>query len=1604
MKKITILLIILFAFFVSNAQMILEYNTNLIFEKDITISLRGAVDVVIDWGDGSLADTVTTAGIVKHNYSVDGIYIVEIAGSLEQFGGYIDYNDYFNIENLTKVISFGNLGITSFNYAFRHARNLTEVPTSIPSTVTDLSCMFYGAYKFNQDISNWNVSNVTNMAAMFNGASAFNQDISNWDVSNVTNMSSMFYGAYKFNQDIGNWNVGNVNNMSNMFRSAPSFHQNIANWNISNVSNMSYMFFYDTLSTINYDALLNAWASQTLQANVQFHGGQHSIYSCNSKAARDILTSSPNNWYILDGGIDALDNTIIQDSATFTSNTTNTGVEYQWLNCDDGYTPVTGATNQTYTATEYSSYSVEVTLGACRDTSDCMSFYTDKMILEYNTNLGAGTEITLPLKAAVDVVINWGDGSIDTVTVAGNVNHTYLVDGTYKVEITGNLEQFGGNINNIEKLTKALSFGDIGITNLDSAFYNAINLKQAPTIIPSTVTSVKSMFENASSFNQNINNWDVSNVTNMSNMFAYAYSFDQDISSWKINHVCNMFNMFKEDTLSITNYDALLNSWAHQLPCYGVHFDGGYSKYSCNSETSRNMLTNQDWNISDGGEVFQMTIDNTISQHKLSYSSHEIFTSNATNVDIAYQWLNCDYGYTPVTGATNQTYTASKYSSYSVEVTLGSCVDTSNCLSFYTDKMILEYNTNLGAGTEITLPLRGDVNVIIDWGDNSPADTVTTAGDVNHTYLNNFIVYAVEITGSLEHFGGSVNNITKLTKVLSFGNIGITSLDSALYNAVNLTEVPTIIPSTVTSVKSMFENASSFNQNIINWDVSNVTNMSNMFAYASSFDQDISSWEVANVTDMSNMFIEDTLSTVNYDALLNKWATQTVQSNLSFNGGYSKYSCNSEFSRNILTSTPVNWTITDGGEILQMTIDNTIIQDSALFSSNAVGLGIEYQWLNCDNGYAPITGATSQNYTATELGSYAVEATIGSCVDTSDCYKLHLQRMVLVFNTNLGYGTNIRLSLKGDVDVVINWGDGSPYSYVTTSTNISHYYSTNGIYTVEIAGELEWFAGLIDCNEFLTNVTSFGDLEIERLSDAFRYATNLIEVPTVLPTTVTNLSYMFDGATAFNQDISSWDVSNVTNMSGMFKNANLFNQYLNSWNVSNVTNMSYMFNNATSFNQNISNWDVGNVTNMLDMFNNASAFHQYLSNWDVSNVTNMSGMFKDASLFCQYINGWDVGNVTNMSNMFYNATSFNQNIGSWDVSNVTNMSYMFYNANLFNQDIGSWDVKNVSNMYKMFYNNSLSTINYDKLLNGWSTHTLHSNIHFYVGNVKYSCDAENARNILTSSPNNWEIIDGGELFQTDNNIMQLLTSLISNISGVGVEYQWLNCDNGYAPIAGAIAQSYQPEYEGDYAVEVTFGACIDTSNCYTYHDTLFFFNLNSYFDIDQTVYLSNNDCDIDYDNNIDSVNIYNYTLFNDTTIEVTIHVYYNNIYSEVIEYINIDTIGVYEVISTISCSNKNGNSIVLKVTDYINIEILLGVNKLSYQDIKLYPNPSHGSFTVEGESIENITIFNVNGQSIKKVQNIKLDSQINITNLDKGFYIIKIETKKGIVNKKISVN
>lgn len=63
-----------------------------------------------------------------------------------------------------------------------------------------------------------------------------------------------------------------------------------------------------------------------------------------------------------------------------------------------------------------------------------------------------------------------------------------------------------------------------------------------------------------------------------------------------------------------------------------------------------------------------------------------------------------------------------------------------------------------------------------------------------------------------------------------------------------------------------------------------------------------------------------------------------------------------------------------------VTVDNNII--------TATQQGASYQWLDCANGFAQLTNATFSTFAPSIDGTYAVEVTLNTCKDTSECVQL----------------------------------------------------------------------------------------------------------------------------------------------------------------------------------------------------------------------------------------------------------------------------------------------------------------------------------------------------------------------------------------------------------------------------------------------------------------------------------------------------------------------------------------------------------------------------------------------------------------------------------------
>ena len=634
-------------------------------QVQLPLVATGTYNFVVDWGDGN-TDTITTWNQAEtlHTYASSGTYTITITGTCNGWS-FANAGDRLKI---TSISSWGNLnlgndayyfygctnlnlnavsdvldltGTTNLSFIFYNCTSLTTVNNINSwdvSSVTNMNNMFSYTY-FNSNISSWDVSSVTDMSAMFNNAFVFNQPIGSWDVSSVTNMNFMFLGAVDFNQDIGSWDVSSVTNMSSMFSSATSFNQPIGSWDVSSVTNMLGMFGSATAFNQNIGSwdvsnvtdlsnfMINKTSANYSSTNLDaIYNGWSALtvqpnvtanfgtikYTSAGSAGRAVLDNAPNNWTITDGGLVAGD-------FISTWNTANTSV-----------------------------------------------------------GSSASNQVKLPLESGgtYNFVIDWGDASIDTITVwnQAQTTHTYASSGTYTITINGICT--GWRFNNTGdrlKITSISSWGDLNLGNSGQYFRGCANLNltsvsdildlTGTTILSnifvdctslttinninswnmSNVTSIDNFFNGATSFNQNLNSWDTSSVTTMQNVFSGATSFNGNITSWDVSSVTNMPAMFSgaiafnqnisswdiSNVTNMTNFmlgkssanystaylNDIYNAWSLLTVQPNVTVNFGTIEYTGAGLGGRNILDNapNNWTITDGGQVSGTTFLGTFS-------------------------------------------------------------------------------------------------------------------------------------------------------------------------------------------------------------------------------------------------------------------------------------------------------------------------------------------------------------------------------------------------------------------------------------------------------------------------------------------------------------------------------------------------------------------------------------------------------------------------------------------------------------------------------------------------------------------------------------------------------------------------------------------------------------------------------------------------------------------------------------------------------------------------------------------------------------------------------------------------------------------------------
>ncbi|MFV0505841.1 MAG: BspA family leucine-rich repeat surface protein [Bacteroidales bacterium] len=434
-------------------------------------------------------------------------------------------------------------------------------------------------------------------------------------------------------------------------------------------------------------------------------------------------------------------------------------------------------------------------------------------------------------------------------------------------------------------------------------------------------------------------------------------------------------------------------------------------------------------------------------------------------------------------------------------------------------------------------------------------------------------------------------------------------------------DVSSIKTDVLTSMSKTFKDAAAFNQDLSKWNTAKVSLMDSTFEGAVAFSQDLTKWKINSLTTAKGMFLNSGLTLEHYDALLISWwfqvnagtASETAKTGVLLDAS-SKY-CAGEVARKKLIDK--GWTINDAGSGCEgFFITEWEVPTGGIIKIERKG--------NSGGPMDVLWGDGAVDYDVTGEPKHTYEAAL--------------------------VGTTVTIKMRGEVSMY--WGYGTE--------------------------------SIVD----MTKVVKFGSVKWSSMENMFCNAKRMvfdenIDVPDL--SGVTSMAYAFSGCKVFNSSLTTWDVSTVTNMEGIFLDALAFNSALD-WRAK------------------------------------------------TASVENFNHAFRNASAFNQDISGWNVSSATKLNSMFESATSYNQPMSSWNTSAVAEMKKTFKNATSFNQDLSAWEIPKLTNAEFMFEGVTLSIDNYDALLISWNTQytdgAANSNVKFHGGNSKFCKGAEARKNLI----------------------------------------------------------------------------------------------------------------------------------------------------------------------------------------------------------------------------------------------------------------------------------
>ena len=538
----------------------------------------------------------------KFNQDLSEWNVSNVTDMSLMFSNANDFNSPLDTWDVSKVTSMHNMFGSHFNQPigswdvssvndmsgmFQGSKFNKDISGWDVSSVTDMNHMFAYNGSYNQPLNNWDVSNVTNMGSMFAYANNFNQPLNDWDVSNVRQMNAMFIDNYFFNQPLDAWDVSSVTQMNAMFANASEFDQDISGWDVSSVEQMDEMFN----NAVSFNQPLNDW-------DVSNVTNMHSMFSGYAGSSFNQPLNHWNTSNVTDMSLMFFQaSKFNQDLSDWDVSKTSTMKEMfisSGLDINNYSNILKSWSDQNVVQ------NVEFGVGETQYYPD-FQVYRDKLTDTYNWDIadgGVGSYFTLHENGITVVCINANIGDsaeINGVTYTKRSRDQITSDNA-SMTCTSGITDMSNLFESDTTFNSNINHWDVSsVTNMTYMFAYAENYNQPLNDWDvSNVTTMEMMFSDNYHFNQPLDKWNVSRVTSMHGMFNSASSFNQDISNWDVSSVEDMAVMF---TNAVT-YNQPLNDWDVSNVSSMREMFAGYVGSSFNQELNNwntSKVTDMSW-------------------------------------------------------------------------------------------------------------------------------------------------------------------------------------------------------------------------------------------------------------------------------------------------------------------------------------------------------------------------------------------------------------------------------------------------------------------------------------------------------------------------------------------------------------------------------------------------------------------------------------------------------------------------------------------------------------------------------------------------------------------------------------------------------------------------------------------------------------------------------------------------------------------------------------------------------------------------------------------------------------------------------------------------